>query len=841
MENSSSVTPSKKRGRPIGSKKSNHIRKHRGPRIGRLKAKKKQRIQETCTTDTPDQQVTEPQHELNNEQRIQETCTTDTPDQQVTEPQHVLNNDDFSSDKVLREKASETTNRKSSKKKPIFSDSGSHEYEERVMIALFYAHVLCYEPKSEWYIPKTGTITKIQGALGIPIGSRQKIENVLIKTLDAHEDGSFVDLRRVRSNRPATPYKIKPGSDAEGLCVQFIEQGVSDNITANLINLFLEKQGIDKTITVGCVSRIKKRFEGKLRVSTIKKCPQSNSDHLLWKEARYNWVCHLLARTGEVIDNPEGHDWLDKEKLEEDGKMFVWEQVVSFDEVHKKQRLGLAALTGFQFRFPRDTNGNLVQPDDWSTEIVYNEEYTEKTFKFEKEGRFAFGVGAVLMPDASSPTGYQRVGKTCPVFDYTGKTMVNMGKWYELRDAEIARVKNIPGKGGQWVKKADRPKDEYWKDDPVSEIDQIAKGGKREEVLKEVYGVTTIGSISQMQSRLLSIDVEIPSHMNDLSYNMKMKLVNIAEEAEEGSCPHVTIDHRKTENPYKSRYGDKWEEEIENVTELNKYVPVSKLVEYMVRETDKLMEGTKFEGKGLFYHDPLSQLTAKSTTDWMKAKGYFEKWITPALGCNSVVGSGEKTSISYRNRPVGNSPELMVLDNSLNRDIHAAVLRCVAATAFLPKDDKRKFSLSLPKDIQSAYKRVVEGGAPASERIVQDYDMLKFSLKKIMEAEGGVVKGLASREGRRKFTAETGPVSDDVKAAKVAQKKARSNWLHHDAKDALNELFSRFDNGEIIGRVHENDEEGDEWADTADLEINDEEVGGEQVDETAVSNNSVAL
>ena len=164
----------------------------------------------------------------------------------------------------------------------------------------------------------------------------------------------------------------------------------------------------------------------------------------------------------------------------------------------------------------------------------------------------------------------------------------------------------------------------------------------------------------------------------------------------------------------------------------------------------------------------------------------------------------------------------------------------MAATAFLPKDDKRKFSLSLPKDIQSAYKRVVEGGAPASERIIQDYDLLKFSLKKIMQANGGVVKGLASREGRRAFTALTGPVSDDVKAEKAAQKKARSNWLHQDAKDALNELFSRFNNGENVEIVHD-DEVGNEWADDADLEINDEEVGGEQVDETAVSNNSVAL
>jgi hypothetical protein len=52
----------------------------------------------------------------------------------------------------------------------------------------------------------------------------------------------------------------------------------------------------------------------------------------------------------------------------------------------------------------------------------------------------------------------------------------------------------------------------------------------------------------------------------------------------------------------------------------------------------------------------------------MKANGYFDCWIKPELGCNNVVQveKPEKTSTRYRDRPIGNQPELMPLDASLN-------------------------------------------------------------------------------------------------------------------------------------------------------------------------------
>ena len=92
-----------------------------------------------------------------------------------------------------------------------------------------------------------------------------------------------------------------------------------------------------------------------------------------------------------------------------------------FDQVHKKQQVGISAFTDTQFRFPRDANGVVIAPEDWTTEIIYNDEAYQQTHKFEKEARFTFGVGVVLVADSNSQDGWKKEGKRCRVFDYTNK------------------------------------------------------------------------------------------------------------------------------------------------------------------------------------------------------------------------------------------------------------------------------------------------------------------------------------------------------------------------------------------------------------------------------------
>ncbi len=95
----------------------------------------------------------------------------------------------------------------------------------------------------------------------------------------------------------------------------------------------------------------------------------------------------------------------------------------------------------------------------------------------------------------------------------------------------------------------------------------------------------------------------------------------------------------------------------------------------------------------------------------------------------------------------GDSAELMPLDNSLNQDMHMSVIKhaTLSALAENPKDS-RIFSLRTPKEIARAYLRVTHptlGVAPKSKRILQDIDKVIPAMKKIVEAKGVYVPGLA--------------------------------------------------------------------------------------------------
>jgi len=73
------------------------------------------------------------------------------------------------------------------------------------------------------------------------------------------------------------------------------------------------------------------------------------------------------------------------------------------------------------------------------------------------------------------------------------------------------------------------------------------------------------------------------------------------------------IDHKKSKNPYKSLYGDRWMEEIDKLTYMRKYINIRNFVMHMALERDEVMKGTQFEGKGMFKHDALSLMTAIET------------------------------------------------------------------------------------------------------------------------------------------------------------------------------------------------------------------------------------
>ena len=113
-------------------------------------------------------------------------------------------------------------------------------------------------------------------------------------------------------------------------------------------------------------------------------------------------------------------------------------------------------------------------------------------------------------------------------------------------------------------------------------------------------------------------------------------------------------------------------------------------------------------------------------------------------------------------QPVGDSPELMPLDNSLNQDVHEheSVKRHVIMPLTVTSDDvsdfdPRWFSTRTPKLGTSAYLRVFDpaiGVAPHPDRIKQDIKKVTHARKEIHKTKGAYIPGLASSNHGSKRT-----------------------------------------------------------------------------------------
>ena len=113
----------------------------------------------------------------------------------------------------------------------------------------------------------------------------------------------------------------------------------------------------------------------------------------------------------------------------------------------------------------------------------------------------------------------------------------------------------------------------------------------------------------------------------------------------------------------------------------------------------------------------------------------------------------------YAGRHVGNSPEFMPLDNSLNRDIlHCLRFHFVLGLFVLDgegtDDEERnmRFSFSTPQEIAQGLKRIRESkmGTPSSAQIIQDVNLALKALEIFYHTNGAAVEGIADRNGHRR-------------------------------------------------------------------------------------------
>ena len=140
-------------------------------------------------------------------------------------------------------------------------------------------------------------------------------------------------------------------------------------------------------------------------------------------------------------------------------------------------------------------------------------------------------------------------------------------------------------------------------------------------------------------------------------------------------------------------------------TEMSKFCCITNLIRFMTNEAEKLMKGSVHEEDFFIVHDALVLMTVKETINWMKQKGYLHRWFLPLNGLQDGTPCAGRT--------VGNIPEFMTLDNSLNRDIlHSLRSHCVLSHSIVDREetteDKSNFCLSFstPRETARGLKRI---------------------------------------------------------------------------------------------------------------------------------------
>ena len=353
----------------------------------------------------------------------------------------------------------------------------------------------------------------------------------------------------------------------------------------------------------------------------------------------------------------------------------------------------------------------------------------------------------------------KEVGIRLEPFDYTAKKLLSISAYRTMVQQEVTRVRNLSPSDRvkqRWAGMTQRPDGTIWMKDPVIHLSKI--GVARQAKLESV-GVTTVEELASLTSELI-INL---SHQTRMSVKTLTEYRDQALTAETGYSPYPKpFDYVEgQENPYLHRYGvDEWEKKIKTVSRsgFTRVRCVTELVEHIDRTTAAIYKGTQFEKTYVWAHDALSQMTDNDCKAWMKDKGYWKHWITPVLECNDEVTVFDPkknktvTSRNYKERPVGDQPEMMPLDASLNWDIDSSLNMHSLLTAHLDKTHKYKFRKDTPNEISKAIMKIchpVTGVVPTSKRIIEDCRRVVKSAMTIVKAGGKIVPGLVNRNGHR--------------------------------------------------------------------------------------------
>ena len=537
-----------------------------------------------------------------------------------------------------------------------------------------------------------------------------------------------------------------------------------------------------------------------VKLKIAKKPQGSNDANSNWAKASFNWskqlaICFDVLNPLKTLDPPlppllpqsdasttapillpstadDLPPQFDRRKL----CTYVRHQVAYWDEMHPDCDLRnchavTAPQNNFVYRVPRNNDGKI----DLRHGTIKNNNPTETKVKYSKEARLGLGVALVLLPDGTEE------GRRCEPFDYTEKVVVSNADWNKLVQNEIQRVKNLTGdchghKGPWAVSKRDG---KIYEDDNSNKIKGI---GKNASSILATVGILKVKDLKKMQDEEIK---RISKDTKGLGFKSLTWFVAQSRDSLPGCCP-PTEDYTTHPNPYRSLFKDDWENKVSNSSTCNKSVSINKLIDHMIRETEKVFTGTVYEDKWYIYHDALSLMTSAAARGYMQEKGYLKKMILPQLGLNDGT--------RFAKCATGNQPGLMPLDAHLNQDLHSETDYHVLLSNSLPDDDKRKFSKRTPKKCAEAYKRIwdpslgPDAGAPTSKRIKEDIDrVVDETYRKIFNARGCVIEtGNTGRRAVKRDGAKRGGAR--IKNVQV-QVESYEEWIHPDISFVSNDIY----------------------------------------------------
>jgi predicted GIY-YIG superfamily endonuclease len=419
-----------------------------------------------------------------------------------------------------------------------------------------------------------------------------------------------------------------------------------------------------------------------------------------------------------------------------------------------------------QVCFRRDANGKL------DANGSLKEPHRELRVKYEKEVRLGLGCAATKSRD-----GDLIEGKRCKAYCYSGKVVLSIKDYKEKISNELLRVRGLK-KNAYWVIDR-RQKGEFYNDDLVSVLPGIAE--KTEKRLN-TQGIHTVSDLKSLTDASIEAIAKIPS--SKLSkFNLRKFRLQSLKSINDNQPADLIVDHRRATNPYLSLHGEEqWEEEVRKSAQMAAYVSITDMIEFMVAESQRVMMGTYHEDDWFFYHDALSLMTAKETINWMREKDFLKRWLLPV----NKLSADDKELKNFLNRPIGNSPEMMPWDCSLNKYIKDEVMRHVSYTCHLPEDDVRKFSLSTPSRGSWAFRRLLEheDGSPTSSQIIRDITKVFESMEKIRLADGALIQGIGDRKGRRAAQQHASGMNKRGGKRVRQKEKDRVHWIHPHAREA---------------------------------------------------------